>query len=562
MKSNIVVLGSFFLLLFRLTVSAASGPAVAWPGGIMGDYSCPPREATVRPDGYHHVDTPALIERLKYAHITTYMFLFWNNVSRAPITDWDDFRSEFMPAAQAAGLDVWAYIVPPSEGGPTFPFDASNSYSPETGYLAWAKAIAGVAVEYGRLKGFVMDDFFTGSPVQAPFTPAFVAQMMQEAHAISPSLGFQIIAYQTTPWFAHDYAAYLDGVILPFCNLDDTASLPGLIRSAKNDLRGRAESGAYELYYPRDMASKAGDFAGIACTVAVGPASYYGIRFCQDDDYTGATAGYHFKRFLVDGNVAWSQDVAGAASPETVSIDLTSRLSGKTSVALMFELYDTVGVSNFKVDFRFKDVVAVNFSVEDPSKSDSTWTYSSNNTHFTGEIGFKIDPLPLTVMVYAYPTSWHTDPPTTQYISDALTIAHRAILSGDADGLMTYCLNKNDTVNADFRMVKTLYTAWGEGQTGTGCVAVSRSESMGLALSPNPFNPASTVQIRLRDVSGKGAMTLRVFSVEGRCVADLTGGLKASGQIQWRPGNLAAGIYIAKYSTGTKTWQSQAMLIK
>ena len=77
---------------------------------IVGDYNMEIRKQQPRADGIRHVDTPATIFRLRQAHVTTYFYLVFHAA-----TDWTDFTAEFLPAAEQAGIDIWVYLVPPSE---------------------------------------------------------------------------------------------------------------------------------------------------------------------------------------------------------------------------------------------------------------------------------------------------------------------------------------------------------------------------------------------------------------------------------------------------------------
>ena len=65
-----------------------------------------------RPDG--RVDIDAMVSRLKELGVTTYYWLLWH-----ASTDWDDLKL-FLPQAAEAGIDVWAYLVPPSESPPQY----------------------------------------------------------------------------------------------------------------------------------------------------------------------------------------------------------------------------------------------------------------------------------------------------------------------------------------------------------------------------------------------------------------------------------------------------------
>ena len=81
------------------------GPGVS-PSLHFADYDSEPR----RPDG--HVDGDALLARLKELHVTTYYWLVWHAA-----TDWDDLKL-FLPKAAQANLQVWVYLVPPTESAP------------------------------------------------------------------------------------------------------------------------------------------------------------------------------------------------------------------------------------------------------------------------------------------------------------------------------------------------------------------------------------------------------------------------------------------------------------
>ena len=72
----------------------------------FADYDSEPRLA----DG--HVDGDALLSRLKELHVTTYYWLVWHAG-----TDWDDLKL-FLPKAAEANIEVWVYLVPPTESAP------------------------------------------------------------------------------------------------------------------------------------------------------------------------------------------------------------------------------------------------------------------------------------------------------------------------------------------------------------------------------------------------------------------------------------------------------------
>lgn len=178
-----------------------------YPGGHTIDKEI--REKKPRDDGYYHIDTKATIKKLRGLRANTHYFLMWHSPS-----DWEDFTEEFLPAAERAGIDVWAYIVPPSEchadGWCSLPF--------KTDYIAWAKNIAELSVEYDVLKGWVIDDFVNGSNSEV-FTPEYMGQMQEAADAINPDLELGTVAYYKTAIkssFYEQYAPFIDSVVFPY----------------------------------------------------------------------------------------------------------------------------------------------------------------------------------------------------------------------------------------------------------------------------------------------------------------------------------------------------------
>src|SRR5215471_514150 len=126
------------LLLLLLIGSLASALAQSTSNRThLADY-----DAELRgPDG--RVDTSAMVQRLKELGVTTYYWL----IAHAA-TDWDDLKL-FLPQAAKAHIEVWAYLVPPSESAPHY----SNLY-PEPfrlDYLRWAQEIARLSLQHTNL---------------------------------------------------------------------------------------------------------------------------------------------------------------------------------------------------------------------------------------------------------------------------------------------------------------------------------------------------------------------------------------------------------------------------
>src|SRR6516165_9211382 len=85
-----------------------------------------------RPDG--HIDSDAMVRRLKELGVNTYYWLVWHAA-----TDWDDLH-DFLPKAAKEGIDVWVYLVPPTESPPKFSRNYSEPFRLD--YVRWGQEIA------------------------------------------------------------------------------------------------------------------------------------------------------------------------------------------------------------------------------------------------------------------------------------------------------------------------------------------------------------------------------------------------------------------------------------
>ncbi len=78
---------------------------------------------------------------------------------------------------------------------------------------------------------------------------------------------------------------------------------------------------------------------------------------------------------------------------------------------------------------------------------------------------------------------------------------------------------------------------------------------------PNPFNPTTTIKY---STPTSGAVSLRVYDVLGRQVADLGVASKQPGtySVQWTVGNLASGVYFYRLNKGELTITKKLIVIK
>ncbi|GAA1585519.1 hypothetical protein GCM10009789_43920 [Kribbella sancticallisti] len=172
------------------------------------------REREPRADGYRHLDTPALLRRLLEMSANTYLFGIWDSP-----TDFDDLREEFLPAAEACGIAVIPYIVPPSETAE--PGRASRPFRLD--FVGWARAFAELSLQHPNLAGWAIDDF--EFPVNAElFTADYMAEIKAAADSVHPGLPFYTCAYFGTAIsdrFLDKYGSYIDGIIYPFLDAEN-----------------------------------------------------------------------------------------------------------------------------------------------------------------------------------------------------------------------------------------------------------------------------------------------------------------------------------------------------
>ncbi|MGA9175542.1 MAG: hypothetical protein WBZ33_16420, partial [Thermoactinomyces sp.] len=416
----------------------------------LSDYSGIIREATPRADGNRHVDTPAMIRKLKELNVNTYYFLLWYQP-----TDWDDFKNEFLPAAKNAGIDVVLYLVPPSEST-----GSRKSYPYTTDYVAWAKAIAELSVQYPNLIGWSIDDFNQNLNT---FTPEYMAQMREASKSINPKWwfmpSFMPVMYfpALTDDFLRTRGDYIDGVIVayrddPYRNtsiwsteqeqidaaynllkqynlplvwmvytsyLTSTPANPSVeyvretVQTAVDNLRQGKLAGVitYELkkdfvpepedhkafsgngymsfFVPASVRTNPGDSVSATQTIHPDGSRNYSLSFRTMAEGP-KLAGYHIKQVLIDDQVVWEQDVAQNTTNgqwEDVTLDLTPYLEGKRSANLTFRLYERNGVNNYWDNIGFDALQAHGFTINNRNfEKKSGWNISSTYHGLIGEI--------------------------------------------------------------------------------------------------------------------------------------------------------------------------------
>lgn len=77
-----------------------------------------------------------------------------------------------------------------------------------------------------------------------------------------------------------------------------------------------------------------------------------------------------------------------------------------------------------------------------------------------------------------------------------------------------------------------------------------------LTACPNPFNPTLTLRLPAK------AGSLKIYSVTGRLIADLSAQAALNRTVSWKPASLPAGIYVVKYAVGNRSRTMKTVLAK
>jgi hypothetical protein len=434
---------SVFIACLAASTSAQSGAPLSHHQ--LADY-----DAELRlPNG--RVDVPGMARRLHELGVTTYYWL----IAHAA-TDWEDLNL-FLPEAEKAHIEVWPYLVPPSESAPRY----GNLY-PEPfrlDYLRWAEELARLSLRHTNLTTWVIDDFYENHNL---YTPAYVREMQQRAKAINPRLAFFPLMYygEINRRFAQDYHTVIDGIVAAYPRGRDEIDCAWAI------LNDAALGQPGELSFPHNTASQPGDFVMISQSARVLPGSIHKLRFLELEDYTGPTAGYHFKQLLVNGKAAWEEDVAGGTNGwRLVEVNVTNSMPVDGTLAVALRLFDKNGVGNFGVRWRLKDLKTEGLQFAANPNAPEDWKVEKRGAFEAGFGAAAITKgpgqfhIPLVVMTAAQPVEFklrHGEPASPERIVQWLGMCLEAMRDGKCDGVVTYCLDK-ETNSPVFPLVQNLF---------------------------------------------------------------------------------------------------------
>jgi hypothetical protein len=427
--------GLIVLALLSARAGTASAQDKAFPRSShvpphFADYDAEPR----RPDG--HVDGDFLLARLKELHVTTYYWLIYHAA-----TDWEDLKA-FLPKAAEANLQVWVYLVPPTESAPlegtTYPEPFRLDYG------RWAEEIARLSLQHTNLTAWVIDDFYIN---HAFFTPAAVRDMQNRAKRINPRLAFLPLMYfgEIRRPAVEAYREVIDGVVVAYPQGRDD------IEQAHAILNDEAVALPGEISFPANTPSQPGDFVQASQSAKVLPGAAPRLSFRERDDYTGPTASYHFKQLVVNGTVVWEEDVAGGSNGwREVAVDVAAAARGNTNLAIAFRLLDKKGVGNFNVRWQVKDLQAQGLVLGAGLDRPESWQVSQRGA-FEAGFGDRLKGaehrfhVPFIVMTAGQEVEFrlrHGDPASPERMAEWLRFCLAEWRAGKCDGVVTYCLDK------------------------------------------------------------------------------------------------------------------------
>ena len=420
-------------VLGLLAISALAQPEIHRPALHLADY-----DAELRlPNG--RVDVPTMVSRLKDVGVTTCYWL----IAHAG-TDWEDLKL-FLPEAATANIEVWVYLVPPSESAPKY----SNLY-PEPfrlDYQRWAEEIAKLSLQHTNLTAWVIDDFYEN---HALYTPEYVKAMQDRSKRINPGLRFLPLMYfyEINRRFVEDYRKVIDGVVVAYP--PDRQE----IERAWAVLNDQGMAARCELGFPHHTLSQPGDFVMISQSAEILPQPQRMIHVRERDDFVGPTDGYHFKQLLVNGTVVWEHDVAGGNSEwDEIDVDVSSATAttkAQANATIAFRLVDGKGVSNFGLRWSLKDLRADGLKFAATLDKPEAWKVEKRG-EFEAGFGAGLSRssrsfhVPYIVMTAAQPIEFklrHGEPTTPERISQWLQMCLDAYRENKCDGVVTYCLDK------------------------------------------------------------------------------------------------------------------------
>jgi hypothetical protein len=244
--------------------------------------------------------------------------------------------------------------------------------------------------------------------------------------------------------FAEDYEEMIDGVVVAY-----PPDRPEIDRAwaVLNDapLARRAE-----FIFPSSTSSKSGDFVSASQPGVMTSKNGATIWFREREDYVGPTSGYHFKQLLVNGKVAWEEDVAGGTNGwREVKVELPP-ITNNSNVEVTFRLMDKKGVGNFGMRWELAELRTEGLQLGASLAEPARWLLQRRGA-FEAGFGESLSKargrwhLPFVVMTAGQESEFrlrHGDPASPERRAEWLRMCMGALREGKCNGVVTYCLEK------------------------------------------------------------------------------------------------------------------------
>lgn len=222
------VLGSIFLYAIFTSVPGLLGQSPkaqkARAAHAMGSSPCAWWTPVNRSDG--SLDMDGTVHRLESAGFKCGVFVI---EGAGPGNSYESYQ-KLLEATKNSGIELWAVIIPPSEGASSLPYGSD--------YVAWAKELATLSLKYKNFRGFNIDDLDQDSS-QKTFTRSYVCSIYRAKKEVNSRFLFVPTIYDLDRTTADRLAGCVDGTWLWWVNLEKSTGLPSFLENSRSVVAGR-----------------------------------------------------------------------------------------------------------------------------------------------------------------------------------------------------------------------------------------------------------------------------------------------------------------------------------
>jgi hypothetical protein len=436
---------------------------------ILGDYGSP-LYRTDDPSPVPVIDAVATIRALQSANVNTYAYLIYPGptadprVSRAQLQQLPDFARR----AEVAGIDVFVYLVPPTEA-------AEQAYQPfGWDYVAWFDHIGRLATQMPSVKGVILDDF--GGNLQSRpslgfhFTPRYVEKMTAAARRHAPALSFLPVLYHHDLVGRYavlsDYRHLVQGVVFPYFGYSDGRRVRGNTRDAtkayvqgleaSDVLRCPSAGGCRQIVFPARPGDDRTTDSAVLTTAVVPLANQRRVVSVPVHDDAGSSARASYRvQVVVDGTTVGTVN-RGAGWNQRV-FDITAATANTNGAVVQLRVTRPSGGSRDPLTVQLGEPTVRGMT------TDAQLTRPARTS--AGVRSSPITDLPLIYMPYAIPLSaeqGHGASPA--YFASVLQQMDALRREGRLDGSLVFKLPLADSVlgppTAHHEILARTYAQW------------------------------------------------------------------------------------------------------